>query len=331
VAQDRLLLNGGAGVFALAPPGTLPADSDPTHAVAFGDLDGDGDLDMYLGNAGTPSAGQDRVYRQGVGGFTDVTASSLPPLLDETYAVALGDVDGDGDLDVLVGNTAGAGNPAGGQDRLLRNGGTGAFTDATAGNVPSLIGNTFAVSLGDVDEDGDLDAFVANYWQQSRLYVNDGTGSFSDATTSALPSLVDFDRAVALADLDGDGDLDAFAGVTGRERVYRNLARQLSWRGIPRVGKPVTLDISGPPVGAWLLAASDVTASLPLPPFGTLRLFPLTTFVVAGGALDPQGRTSVSFPVPASPALVGFSLYWQALVGPPFRFTNLEVTTVTGL
>ncbi|HKB15501.1 MAG TPA: hypothetical protein VKF62_05515, partial [Planctomycetota bacterium] len=68
-----------------------------------------------------------------------------------------------------------------------------------------------------------------------------------------------------------------------------------------------------------------------LPPFGTLRLDLPTMFLVAGGPLDPQGRATLTFPVPANPTLVGLSLYWQAVVGPPFRFTNLEITTVTGL
>ncbi|MGH7151453.1 MAG: hypothetical protein ACREIU_12185 [Planctomycetota bacterium] len=78
-------------------------------------------------------------------------------------------------------------------------------------------------------------------------------------------------------------------------------------------------------------AASAGSANIPLLPFGTLRLVPATLFVVAGGALDPQGRASLAFSVPGNPALVGVSLYRQAVVGPPVRFTNLEVTTVTGL
>jgi hypothetical protein len=80
-----------------------------------------------------------------------------------------------------------------------------------------------------------------------------------------------------------------------------------------------------------LLAASPGTGNLPLPPFGTLRLALPTLFIVAGGVLDAQGRADLTLPVPANPALIGLSLYWQALVGPPFRLTNLEITTVTGL
>jgi hypothetical protein len=91
------------------------------------------------------------------------------------------------------------------------------------------------------------------------------------------------------------------------------------------------LDLSGPSNGVWLLAGSLGTASIPLPPFGTLRLDPVTLFVAGSGALDPQGRASVSFLLPSNPIIVGASIYGQAVVGPPLLLTNLEIMTVTNL
>ncbi len=320
--QNRLLRNTGGGQFTDATLGNLPSVLGDTRAVALGDLDGDGDLDALVGSS---VAGADRLLlNSGTGSFADVTAGSLPALPGSTSALALGDVDGDGDLDAVVGKD--------GQDRLLLNAGTGVFTTT---NLSANVDPTAAVALGDVDGDGDLDALAAigGYGTAGELllHLNGGTGAFLPAPMTALPFLMDTPQAVALGDVDGDGDFDAFVGAWGPERLYTNLARQSSWRGIPRMGKPLSLDVDGPANGTWLLAASAGNASIPLPPFGTLRLFPPTLFFVAGGVLDLQGRASVTFPVPANPALVGQSLFWQAVVGPPLRFTNLEVTTVTNL
>ncbi|HET6204825.1 MAG TPA: FG-GAP-like repeat-containing protein [Planctomycetota bacterium] len=201
--------------------------------------------------------------------------------------------------------------------------------------LPAENDSTAALALGDVD--GDLDAFVGNgglsaSGAQNRLYLNGGTGALTDLTATNLPAVLDNTAAAALGDVDGDGDLDAFAGNASRQdRLYTNLARQVAWRAVPRAGKPLVLDLFGPGGGLWVLGASLSSASIPLFPFGTLRLDPTTLFIVGGGALDPQGRASLSFLVPANPALVGLSLYWQAAVGPPLLLTNLEITTVTGL
>ncbi|MCI0588945.1 MAG: FG-GAP-like repeat-containing protein, partial [Planctomycetes bacterium] len=320
--QSRLYRNGGLGVFTDLTATNLPALRDSTRAVALGDADGDGDPDAFVGN----DEEQNRLYLNGgTGVFTDVTGTKLPALLDATQAVALGDVDGDGDLDAFVGNI-------GEQNRLHINGGTGVFTDLTGTNLPARIDFTEAVALGDVDGDGDPDAFVGNDGEQNRLYLNGGTGVFTDLTATNLPALRDSTRAVALGDVDGDGDLDAFVGnIGGQNRLYSNLTRQLAWRGIPRVGKPLTLDIHGPSWGAWFLGVSLGTANIPIPPLGTLRLDPSSLSFVLGGLLFGDGRASITFSVPASLSLVGIPVYWQAVIVGPARLSNLEITALTDL
>ncbi|HKB15714.1 MAG TPA: VCBS repeat-containing protein, partial [Planctomycetota bacterium] len=134
---------------------------------------------------------------------------------------ALGDLDGDGDLDAF------APLPS---DRPLLNDGTGVFTLGTAPSS-SAPGLSTALALGDIDGDGDLDAvsakdagctFVSCLGAQNRLYLNNGAGVFTDAS-SQIPEFDDWTDAVALADVDGDGDLDALLGTEGREGLPNRL------------------------------------------------------------------------------------------------------------
>ncbi|HKB16745.1 MAG TPA: FG-GAP-like repeat-containing protein, partial [Planctomycetota bacterium] len=119
----------------------IPWDADPSSAVALGDVDGDGDLDVVVGNKGTP----DRLYRNDGSGVLTPASGALPAIVNNTRALGLGDLDGDGDLDLLIGND-------GIQDRLYLNNGAGAFSDAT-GQFPSFPGPdaTRGIALGDVD------------------------------------------------------------------------------------------------------------------------------------------------------------------------------------
>src|SRR5690606_23249727 len=109
-------------------------------------------------------------------------SSQMPAISDVTYGAALGDVDRDGDLDCVFANHL--------QDRLYLNDGAGRFTDVTAGRLPVESAQTFANALGDVDGDGDLDLVLGNYGgaSQDRLFLNDGTGTFTDATSTHLPA-----------------------------------------------------------------------------------------------------------------------------------------------
>ncbi len=185
---------GGSGVF--VDSGQELGDSD-SYVVALGDLDGDGDLDAFVG-----TADEDLVlFNDGSGQFVDTEQR-----LGDGYstAVSLGDFDRDGDLDALVGN----------HNLVWLNDGDGTFLDSGQQLGSSGVE---AVATGDVDGDGDLDALIGG--GANSVWLNDGAGNFSDGGQS----LGEYEAwAVALADVDGDGDLDAFFGVTGPNALWLN-------------------------------------------------------------------------------------------------------------
>src|SRR6185503_6610778 len=99
-----------------------------------------------------------------------------------------------------------------GQTRYYRNNGLGVFTDVTATHFVLRTDTTEDITAGDVDGDNDVDLVLANYTGQPRLYLNDGTGKFVDAT-SQLPAGALSCGAVVLANVDGDNDLDLVLGM----------------------------------------------------------------------------------------------------------------------
>ena len=205
--------NDGTGSFS-AHPTTPSFGGGNSYGVALGDLDGDGDLDAvvanFIGEAET-------VWRNdGTGSFS---AHPTTPSFGggDSYGVALGDLDGDGDLDALVATCCSQ------AETVWRNDGTGSFSAHPT--TPSFGGgNSYGVALGDLDGDSDLDAVVANFIGEAEtVWRNDGTGSFSaHPTTPSFGAGIGED--VALGDLDGDGDLDALVATccSQAETVWRN-------------------------------------------------------------------------------------------------------------
>ena len=135
-----------------------------------------------------------------------------------TRSVILGDIDEDGDLDLVAGNSHGQ------PDKVFLNDGSGIFSDSGQ-NLGSS--GTYGVSVGDVDNDEDLDLIVANYAYPNQVYLNDGQGVFVDSG-QLLGGSSYSTFSIALGDIDEDGDLDFVAGNTGgggaghENKVYVN-------------------------------------------------------------------------------------------------------------
>ncbi|MHC4898790.1 MAG: FG-GAP repeat domain-containing protein, partial [Planctomycetota bacterium] len=141
----------------------------------------------------------------------------LPSISSQLYWACSGDVDGDGDTDLVYGCDHG-------KNLLLLNDGKGSFVDGTAGRLTTPTANaTYRVTLADLDADGDLDLVVANdHFLANRLYLNNGKGVFTDVSTTNLPTNADYTISQAVFDYDGDGDLDIYYGNSGRDKLYVN-------------------------------------------------------------------------------------------------------------
>ncbi len=187
--------DGGTGVFSSSGFGTGESTN-----IAFGDIDGDGDLDAIVTNYYSP---QEIWLNNGNASFATSTLGTK-----FSSDVALGDLDGDGDLDAVI--SAYFGYP---QEVWLNNG-DGTFNSSTFGS-----GSSRDVALGDLDGDGDLDVVIANYYDEAEhIWFNNGDGTFTSTTLGAGDS-----KGVAIGDLDGDCDLDVvITNIGGADNIWLN-------------------------------------------------------------------------------------------------------------
>jgi hypothetical protein len=207
------------------------------------DFDGDGRDDLL----GARFEGLLLWRGDGTGRFgTAEPAWAAPARLRYGQVLTAADVDGDGDLDVWLGQyknpydggqmptpfyDANDGHPA----YLLVNDGNGRFTDATegAGLTAKRWRRTYSGSFADLDEDGDADLLVVNDFAGVDVYMNDGQGHFREVTGDWLPDPKVFGMSHAVADFDGDARLDLL--VTG---MHCPTALRLEALGLSRPERP---------------------------------------------------------------------------------------------
>ncbi|MDP7029980.1 MAG: CRTAC1 family protein [Phycisphaerales bacterium] len=231
---NRLLRNRGDGTFEDVTAESGAGDSGYGSGVAVGDVDGDGDQDIFVANLGDDVL----LKNHGDGTFTDASASAGLSAPGWGTSSSFFDADGDGDLDLFVcryiewspeGVLPCLGVNVGDMetrdyckpsrypqtpDVLYANDGTGRFTDVSeASGIASVTGYGLGIGTADFDDDGDVDMFVANDTIPDRLWKNDGQGNFQEtgfamACDRDNSGLAKAGMGVSVADLDRDGRPD---------------------------------------------------------------------------------------------------------------------------
>ncbi len=243
--RKSLLRNDPDGIFRdLTRAAGLGNTDFPSQTATWADLDGDGWLDLYVGNESRKeeAPGADypsQLFRsRGDGSFVEVAAQA--GVRNDRYAkgVAVGDYDDDGDLDLYVSNI--------GPNRLYRNEGDLRFTDvAPQLGVQEPVGRSFACWFFDYDNDGSLDLLVWGYSTRAAdlaaealgrphqgvlpcLYRNRGHGVFRNVTARVGLARPLLPMGANFGDIDNDGWLDLYLG-TGEPSLVALMPNVLFW------------------------------------------------------------------------------------------------------
>ncbi|WP_051283782.1 FG-GAP-like repeat-containing protein, partial [Desulforegula conservatrix] len=183
---------------------TSTTDNSGASTASFGDIDGDGDLDLFVGVERAGGSQGSMVFKNdGSGNFTKTQTFSAMRVV-RSFLV---NIDGDADLELI---TRSLDAPI----SIFENNGSGTFSLASTTSA-----NVNDVAVGDLDGDGDVDMFIALKNGNYQVYKNNGTGTF---TISSTPASSSTPLAVALADLDKDGDLDVVSYEENNGRILLN-------------------------------------------------------------------------------------------------------------
>ncbi len=205
--------NDGSGGFTNVSATAVGGFTGDVRQVGVGDIDGDGDLDIYAPNAG---GNQGSLFiNDGNGVFSDEGATQLPASAIPAGSTRFGDLDNDGDLDIIVADLGSNDSAV-----VYLNDGLGTFTPL-ADAIPFDVGADINdIDLLDVDRDFDLDLMTNAHFGANRIWINDGTGHFGDSSFSYAGGL---HYGPGVCDIDDDGDLDIWIDNQGPNYTERLL------------------------------------------------------------------------------------------------------------
>ncbi|NNF32878.1 MAG: VCBS repeat-containing protein [Saprospiraceae bacterium] len=230
--SPALLLQDRQGQFNLSQTSFFEDDAENENLhLSSGDFDGDGDFDIYATAGSMEFSGQssglrDKMYiNEGKGQFARKTNSVLPGTYINTSAVAVDDFDGDGDLDLFVGErmkSQSYGVPADGY--LLENSGNGNFTDVTSQKASGLkaIGMIRDATWADIDSDGVNDLVVVGEYMPIKIFKNIRDSLVDITEDMGFENSEGWWNTVEVVDIDKDGDLDIIAGNHGTNSRFKS-------------------------------------------------------------------------------------------------------------
>jgi hypothetical protein len=237
VDRNYLYLNRGDGSFRDVSTDSLVAYAPPGSGALFVDYDNDGDLDLFLAAVGRQVLLRNQWIPDGQVRFDDVSEEAGVAIPAVGFSAAAADVNGDGFTDLYVAsyNRYGTvmpdswGRATNGTPNLLfLNRGDGTFEEAAESMGVDDSRWSYAATFVDLDEDGDLDLYVANDFGENAFYRNDhdSGGGFTDRADEA--GIVDpgFGMGVSFGDYDNDGDLDLHVtnmSSTAGNRILKRL------------------------------------------------------------------------------------------------------------